>query len=77
MTGPYRRFDRSNRLVEKGDYYRGEKVGTWVEITAGQTMLVSRLVERRVGAICMDGTRSYATGRGACSWHGGVSTWLY
>jgi len=30
----------------------------------------------RVGAICRDGTRSYATGRGACSHHGGVSRWL-
>ena len=33
--------------------------------------------EVRVGAICRDGTRSYATGRGACSHHGGVSQWLY
>lgn len=31
----------------------------------------------RVGAICMDGTKSYATGRGACSHHGGVDYWLY
>ena len=31
---------------------------------------------RRVGAMCRDGTRSYATGRGACSHHGGVSRWL-
>ena len=31
----------------------------------------------RVGAICRDGRRSYATGRGACSHHGGVSEWLY
>lgn len=31
---------------------------------------------RRVGAICKDGTRSYATGRGACSHHGGVRNWL-
>ena len=30
----------------------------------------------RTGAICRDGSRSYATGRGACSWHGGVSYWL-
>ena len=30
----------------------------------------------RVGAICRDGTRSYATGRGACSHHGGVDHWL-
>jgi hypothetical protein len=31
----------------------------------------------RVGAICCDGSRSYATGRGACSHHGGVCKWLY
>jgi len=31
----------------------------------------------RVGAICCDGTRSYAIGRGACSHHGGVCQWLY
>ncbi|MEI6091658.1 MAG: hypothetical protein WCR42_14475 [bacterium] len=30
----------------------------------------------RIGAICMDGWRSNATGRGACSHHGGVSQWL-
>lgn len=28
------------------------------------------------GAICADGTRSYSTGRGTCSHHGGVSQWL-
>ncbi len=31
----------------------------------------------RVGAICRDGSRSSATGRGACSHHGGVARWLY
>jgi len=31
----------------------------------------------RVGAICEDGSRSDATGRGACSHHGGVSRWLH
>jgi hypothetical protein len=30
----------------------------------------------RVGAICMDGWRSHATGSGACSYHGGVAEWL-
>lgn len=30
----------------------------------------------RLGAICSDGSRSSATGRGACSHHGGVSRWL-
>lgn len=32
---------------------------------------------RRIGAICNDGTRSNATGRGACSHHGGVREWIY
>jgi hypothetical protein len=31
----------------------------------------------RIGAICTDGTRSTATGSGACSHHGGVRCWLY
>lgn len=30
----------------------------------------------RTGAICKDGSRSSATGKGACSHHGGVSYWL-
>ena len=29
----------------------------------------------RVGAECRDGWDSTATGRGACSWHGGVAYW--
>jgi hypothetical protein len=33
--------------------------------------------EYRIGAICSDGWESSATGRGACSWHGGVKEWLY
>jgi hypothetical protein len=31
----------------------------------------------RTGCICRDGTQSTATGRGACSHHGGVDHWLY
>jgi hypothetical protein len=31
----------------------------------------------RVGAICNDKTSSTATGRGACSHHGGVNCWQY
>jgi hypothetical protein len=30
-----------------------------------------------VGALCNDGTKSGSTGRGTCSWHGGVATWLF
>ena len=31
----------------------------------------------RTGCICNDGTRSSATGSGACSHHGGVKNWIY
>lgn len=31
----------------------------------------------RVGAVCRDGRNSSATGRGACSHHGGVRKWKY
>lgn len=31
----------------------------------------------RIGAVCNDGTRSSATGSGACSHHGGVDYWIY
>ena len=31
----------------------------------------------RTGAVCKDGTLESATGRGACSHHGGVHHWLY
>lgn len=27
-------------------------------------------------ALCRDGTYSYSSGRGTCSWHGGVAQWL-
>ncbi len=30
----------------------------------------------RTGAICRDGSSSGSTGRGTCSWHGGVNKWL-
>lgn len=30
-----------------------------------------------VEAICRDGNRSSATGKGACSHHGGENYWLY
>jgi hypothetical protein len=44
---------------------------------AQDTFLTQYLKKKRIGAICRDGTRSNATGRGACSHHGGVDHWLY
>jgi uncharacterized protein YgiM (DUF1202 family) len=44
---------------------------------APKPLAVPAVTGGRVGAICRDGTRSNATGRGACSHHGGVDHWLY
>ncbi len=51
-------------------------------ITIGESLLdksTSTITtgRKRVGAICNDGTRSEATGSGACSHHGGVREWIY
>lgn len=47
-------------------------VGTYVAPTQTQ-----QSTGARTGAICRDGTRSAATGSGACSQHDGVARWLY
>lgn len=33
--------------------------------------------QKRIGAVCSDGSTTTATGSGACSHHGGVDHWLY
>lgn len=33
--------------------------------------------KERIGCQCVDGSSSYAKGRGACSHHGGVRYWKY
>jgi len=45
--------------------------------TKSDAQTKSRTIQIRVGAVCRDGTTSNATGRGACSHHGGVAYWLY
>lgn len=49
------------------------------QIGSNQVRVVPREVEvgYRTGAVCRDGWSSGATGRGACSWHGGVAAWRY
>ena len=55
------RFDDKEGYVAKQYVSKGKTVVTTYEI--------------RTGAVCRDGTSSSATGRGACSHHGGVSYW--
>ncbi|PIB38296.1 DUF3761 domain-containing protein [Maribacter sp. 4G9] len=53
-----------------------KKKSTRLSSKTSKPVIKSKKSKRRVGAICRDGTRSSATGRGACSHHGGVSRWL-
>ena len=60
----------------KGQLVKGEERGVWVYEKYNGEKEVFNWISTRVGAICRDGNRSYATGRGACSRHGGVDYWL-
>lgn len=63
--------------TSKADCWYDEYPGTnihWTERTYTYTPTPSN--NHRTGAICRDGWRSSATGRGACSHHGGVAYWL-
>lgn len=39
-------------------------------------VLILSACKKGYGAICRDGSRSHSTGRGTCSWHGGVDYYL-
>lgn len=62
-------------------YADPDKFDCWYDEYPGTTLHWSYWVHNtpggRSGAICRDGWRSTATGKGACSHHGGVSYWLY
>jgi hypothetical protein len=60
----------------KGQLVKGEERGVWVYEKYNGEKEVFEWISSRVGAICRDGSRSDATGRGACSHHGGVDYWL-
>ena len=58
-----------------------EKFNCWYDAYPGTTLHWSYYVRNsspqyRSGAVCRDGWVSSATGRGACSHHGGVSYWF-
>jgi hypothetical protein len=46
-------------------------------VTPWPTATSRPVITYRCGAVCNDGWRSNATGRGACSHHGGVHHWVY
>ena len=50
---------------------------TLLILAMSMTLLFACSKGKRTGARCNDGTKSNATGRGACSHHGGVDYWIH
>jgi hypothetical protein len=71
-SNQYNKKNQKENYVNLDDYLFKEKKKQKISIRKS-----NYTSGHRIGAICRDGTRSYATGRGACSWHGGVDHWLY
>ncbi len=66
-----------NADVSKTNCWYDEYPGTYIHWTERTyTYAPAPSSNYRSGAICRDGWRSSATGRGACSHHGGVDYWI-
>ena len=88
-TGPSTDTEILTKLQQYSNVEYLEEDGDWVKvkydgkdgyvfksyIKEGKAVVNS--FQYRVGATCRDGSSSSATGRGACSHHGGVSSWRY
>ena len=76
-TGPFKMNYLDGSPQVTGYLINGYERGTWTYYYPDGTQEKYLWVIVRIGAECCDGTTSSATGRGACSWHGGVCRWIY
>ncbi|WP_313115416.1 DUF3761 domain-containing protein [Aequorivita sediminis] len=68
---------KSSRNVSD-DYKKQRNLQRYTESSNPNSFREYKQQEKiRIGAVCNDGTYSNATGRGACSHHGGVAYWVY
>ena len=78
MSGVFQYKDpRTGRVTEEGKFENGVEVGLWKEYDQDGDEIHYEFSKQKAGAICKDGTRSKATGRGAGSHHGGVKEWIF
>ena len=68
---------KSSSSKKYNTYVKEKNLSTFQDVSKKNNLHKQVSSSYRIGAICSDGTRSYATGRGACSHHGGVAYWLY
>ena len=76
LTGQYFEYFFNGLVKTSGTYSNNNKTGTWTYYKEDGYFEQYRNQTFRVGARCRDGSRSNATGRGACSHHGGVAYWI-
>lgn len=78
-------WEQQKQTALQGCYADSNKFDCWYDEYPGTTLHWNYQVynspspntnSRRSGAICKDGWHSNATGRGACSHHGGVLYWI-
>jgi hypothetical protein len=80
MSGEFSDSDYAENWENNGGITRNFNGELWTmywERQEEEESYITPTYSYRVGAICADGSYSSATGRGACSWHGGVSEWVY
>jgi cell division protein FtsB len=77
FTGNFVLRDIHGNKTLSGTLQNGKERGIWTYYDSGEEISKFEYVRVRSGATCRDGSTSYATGRGACSWHGGVAFWNY
>lgn len=65
------------KVVHNGTYVVPVVTPAPSSSTSSSSAQNSQSTSQRTGAICRDGSLSSATGRGACSHHGGVAHWTY
>lgn len=83
-TGSFVLKDQDGNRSLSGQLENGVESGIWTYFTTnydGEKLKNEpyekyQFINERSGAICRDGSISYSTGRGTCSWHGGVKQWI-
>lgn len=77
FSGTFKDYYLNGKIKVIGEFKEGKQRGKWTYYNIDGTNSKYEWIKYRVGAICCDGSRSYSTGRGTCSHHNGVCTWLY
>ncbi|RYC69622.1 hypothetical protein [Spirosoma sordidisoli] len=58
-------------------YNKYKKYGAMLVIVSFLFISVTEGTKEFIGCVCKDGWRSPSTGRGTCSWHGGIDYYDY